>query len=306
MGTGGRRIAAGLSVVLGMAVLVAAVAQVWVVSRPTVPLDPAIPHEAVLIARGLSGSPAPGQPDAPVAVDRVVTDGATTYVQFHTASTVAAGGVAGPRFFPQLSDETGTLVAFNNWDLRLLPPTPALPLPLPSWFPWRPPTVTRGVLLLGPLPLTARAAVLRFATTGPLATAGETVRVPLNLAALRRVRAYAGPLVQRAGLQLHVAAARDTSLVLGYGLPDDLTSLVSLGGVTLRDARGRTVPLMRQSDACASGGLPDVQLVCRQVWAYPLQPHGARLTLTIQSFTSDTHPPGPMGPGPWSLTVVIP
>ncbi len=188
--------------------------------------------------------------------------------------------------------------------MRLSPPALPVPLPVPSWFPWRPPVVTRGVLILGPLPATARAAVLQFGPFG--AATGETVRVPLNLATLRRVRAYSGPLVQRAGLQLRVAAARDTGLVLGYGLPDDLTSLVSLQGVMLRTARGRTVPLTGQSDACASGGIPDVSLVCRQAWTYPLQPRGTRLTLTIQSFTSDTHPAGPMGPGPWLLPVFIP
>jgi len=179
-------------------------------------------------------------------------------------------------------------------------------VPLPSWFPWRPPVVTRGVLTLGPLPVTAHAAVLRFSTNGPLAVTGETVHVPLNLAALRRVRASTGPLMQRAGLALRVVAARDTGLVLGYGLLDDLTALVSLGGATLRDARGQAVPLTPQFDECGSGSIPDVQLACRQVWTYPLQPRRARLTLTIQSFTSDTHPAGPMGPGPWRLPVVIP
>src|SRR5207253_1720647 len=71
-------------------------------------------------------------------------------------------------------------------------------LPLPSWVPWHPPVVRRGYAILGPLPPTARAAVLRFMN-------GETVRVPLNLTALRQRRAYSGPLVQRNGLQFQVA-----------------------------------------------------------------------------------------------------
>jgi len=301
---------APLLVVSLLLLLVAAAAGIALALRPaaaSVPLDPGIPNEQALIARGLSGMPSPGQPTTPIAVDRVVTDGAATYVQFHTAPTRAAGSPVLPSLFPRLSDDTGTPVN-DNAELRVSPPTLALlvPFPLPSWFPWRPLVVTRGVFTLGPLPPTARTAVLRFPTAGPLAATGETVRGALNLAALRRVRAYTGPLVQRAGLQLRVAAARDTGLVVGYGLPDDLTSLVSLQGVTLRDARGRTVPLTGQSDACASGGIPDVGLACRQAWTYPLQPRGTRLTLTIQSFTSDTHPAGPMGPGPWRLPVVIP
>jgi len=290
--------------------LVAAATGIALAVRPPgagVPLDPTIPHEAVLIARGLSGAPRPGQPDVPVAVDRVVIDGATTYVQFHTTSTYTPRSPVEPSFFPRLSDDTGTPVNANA-ELRFSPP-PALPVPfpVPSWFPWRPSVVTRGVLTLGPLPPTARAAVLHFfPTVGPLGAPGEMVRVPLNLAALRRVPAYSGPLVQHAGLTLRVAAARDTGLVVGYGLSDDLTSLVILGGVTLRDARGHAVPLTAQSNACAGGGLPDVQLTCRQVWAYPLQPRGARLTLTIQSFSSATRSASPIGPGPWQLPVTIP
>ncbi len=65
--------------------LVAVAAAISLIVRPvttSVPLDPRIPHEAALIARGLSGAPAPGQPNSPIAVDRVVTDGASTYVQF--------------------------------------------------------------------------------------------------------------------------------------------------------------------------------------------------------------------------------
>jgi len=293
--------------------LVAAAAGTALAARPAaagVPLDPSIPNGQVLLARGLVGTPAAGQPNSPIAVDRVVTDGATTYVQFHTFASLAPGGPFWSSFSPRLSDDISTMVT-SSWSLISASPQatlPALPFPVPSWFPWRSPSVvTRGTLVLGPLPPTARAAVLRFDQLGRGVGTGETVRIPLNLAALRQRRAYTGPLVRRAGLELHVAAARDTGLVLGYELPDDLTSGVSLGGVTLRDARGRAVPrAVHVSDECASGGLPDVGLMCREVWAYPPQPHGARLTLTIRSFTSDTHPAGPMGPGPWRLPVVIP
>ncbi len=87
---------------------------------------------------------------------------------------------------------------------------------------------------------------------------GETVRVPLTLAALRRVRPYAGVLVRRQGLQLRVVAARDTGLALDFspfGLP---------GGVTLTDARGRAVPLRPLFRMCSSGFAVAGRLPCRE------------------------------------------
>jgi len=282
--------------------LVAAATGIALAVRPTVagiPLDPSIPNEQLLIARGLSGVPGPGQPTAPIAVDRVVTDGATTYVQFHSASATASSGPGRLSFpFPNLFDDTGAPVNYGGRLHFSTQPALPVPFPLPSWFPWHPPVVTRGVIALGPLPSTTRVAVLRFRSTP-----SETVRVPLNLAALQRVHAYRGPLVQRAGLQLRIAAARDTGLVLGYGVSNDSTSFGALGGVTLHDARGRTVELTMQFSSCDSGGLPDVQLPCRSVWTYPLQPHGEQLTLSIRSCAA---PASLVGPGPWRLPVVIP
>ncbi len=152
--------------------LVAVAAGVSLAARPAtagVPLDAGIPNGRVLIARGLSGVPSRGQPVAPITVDRVATDGAATYVRFH--STVPLGGPGDP--FPQLYDDTGTVVNYGGgisyddgvpWWVRLLSRAfPKLGSPGP----------TRGLVTLGPLPLTARAAVLRFGVGN-----GETVRVP--------------------------------------------------------------------------------------------------------------------------------
>jgi hypothetical protein len=292
-----RRPRAALLVVGLLVLLVAIVAGIALAMRPTgtaVPLDAGIPNGRVLIARGLAGVPGRGQPTAPIAVDRVATDGAATYVRFH--STVPLGGPGDP--FPQLYDDTGTVVNYGGgisyddgvpWWVHLLSRAfPKLGSPGP----------TRGLVTLGPLPLTARAAVLRFGVGN-----GETVRVPLTLAALRRVRPYAGPLVRRGGLQLRVAAARDTSLVLGYAP----FGYIRGADVTLTDARGHTVPLW--TTAGSTGGDPDVApLACRQVWAYPPQRRGTRLTLTIRSFLA-TPAPGvsnAVGAGPWHLPVIIP
>ncbi len=304
--------------------LVAAAAGIALAVRPVavgVPLDPGIPNERALIARGLSGVPSPGQPASPVVVERVVTDGLATYVQFHMVAPAGRSPtLALPS--PSLSGVTGAAVnAGYGTNIILAPPTA---LPLPAWVPWRPPVLVRGVMQFGPLPPTVRAAVLRFTpAVSPITPAGsggwpitparssqvpgETVRVPLTLAALRRVRPYAGALVRRQGLHLRVVAARDTGLALGFspfGLP---------GGVTLTDARGRGVPLTVLSRVCTGQGSADIQLPCRWVWAYPPQRRGARLTLTISGFVADTPnsvPPGAVvnavGAGPWRLPVVIP
>ncbi len=210
-----RRLRAPLLVVGILLLLVAAATGIALTMRSTavgVPLDPSIPNEQVLIARGLSGVPSPGQPTTPIAVERIVTDGLLTYVQFHMTWPPPSSAVQ-PFPFSTLSDNTGPPVNTDR-TMNLSPLTPALPLPLPSWFPWRPSTIRRGVLTFGPLSPTTPIAVMQLGN-------GETVRVPVNLAALRRVRAYTGPLVQRAGLQLRVAAARDTGLILGYGLTND-------------------------------------------------------------------------------------
>jgi len=120
-----------LGVVVGVVLFAVAGTAVPLALYPgqsTPPLDPAIPNERLLIARGLSGRPAPGQPISPIAVDRVVTDGATTYVQFHT--TTALGTSLDPS--PSLSDDRGAVVNYGSstgispsgWE-RFLPP----------WFP---------------------------------------------------------------------------------------------------------------------------------------------------------------------------
>ncbi len=254
-------------------------------------LDPRIPNGQTLIARGLSGVPASGQPTAPIAVDRVLTDGAATYVQFHTTASLGRF----PDIIPTLFDDTGALMNYGGGAVTG-DGTPSWARLLPAWFPWRPPpSLLRGVATLGPLPLTARAAVLRFPS-------GETVRVPLNLVALRRVRAYAGPLVSLVGLNLRVTAARDTSLVLGFSPFGDAR------GATLTDVRGHVVPLQNEGSECGGSGFVDTGLSCRQVWTYPPQQRGARLTLTIRSFaaTPNGAVTSAVGAGPWRLPVAIP
>ena len=76
-----------------MLLLVAVAAGIALLTRlavADVPLDSHIPHEQALIDVGLSGVPGPDQPTAPIAVDRVLVDGAATYVQFHRTGSLSS------------------------------------------------------------------------------------------------------------------------------------------------------------------------------------------------------------------------
>jgi hypothetical protein len=265
--------------------------------QPAIPLDPAIPNESVLIARGLSGVPAPHQPNTPIAVDRVIADGTATYVQFHLLAPPAPHA----DYVPELFDNSG---AFVNADGRSSALTPQWALPilarvpvsaLPSWLPWRPPVVLRGVAILGALPLTAHAAVLYFQN-------GETVRVPLDLSALRRSRVYRGPLVRQGELAMQISTARDTGLTVDYA------PLGVMRRVTLTDAHGRMVPLRLVVTDCSGPRVTGSALACRGMWAYPPQRHGTRLTLTIGAF--DTTGQGALAQkmpgGPWHVSLTSP
>lgn len=250
------------------------------------PLDPAIPDERLLLARGLAGVPGPGQPTYPLAVDRVLTDGAATYVQFHVTGPLGSP----PALIPELSDDTGAIVP--GWGAAGFTPS-GLAFPLPAWLPWHPPRVVRGYAILGPLSPQAHAAVLRFVS-------GETVRVPLDLAALRHPRAYSSPPMQRGALQFQVVAAREMSLLL------DFSAAGGLRNVTLTDARGHAIPLHRLLVGCgdpvAGGPLP-----CQEAWAYPPQPAGARLTLALQA-VGPTPGTGTQAAnaGSWRLAFTVP
>ena len=218
-------------------------------SQPAIPLDPAIPNESVLIARGLSGVPAARQPHTPIAVDRVVADGAATYVQFHLLASPAPHA----DYVPELFDDSGTFVNADGRGSALMPQW-ALPVlarvpvsALPSWLPWRPPVVLRGVATLGALPPTARAAVLYFQN-------GETVRVPLDLGALRRSHVYQGPLVRQGALAIQISTARDVGLTVDYA------PIGVMRRVTLTDAQEHVIPLHLVATNCSA-------MACRVAWA---------------------------------------
>jgi len=304
--------------------LVAAAAGIALLVRPvaaTLPLDPAIPHEQALINAGLSAAPPPGQPTGPIAVDRVLVDGAATYVQYHmTASPSPSSNPS-----PTLSDDQGTPVTGDIYSGVSSMSDWTFPVPLPAWLPWHPPTVQRGYIILAPLPPPARAAVLHFGAPGgpPGPGAGETVHVPLgpHAAALRRL-AHPGTTARAAGLTLTLRALGLAHLTYTYtaaslsGAPYPVGHLHTLSSpglgappdptAPLLVAAGHPVPATALSADCATAAHA---LRCAITLVFPPQPSGTRLTLTIRAvqlgnpFAPSTQHPLP---GPWRLPATVP
>ena len=286
------RLSAPLRGAILLLLLLATAAALALLVRPVstaVPLDPAIPYEQALIDAGLSGTPGPDQPAQPAAVDRVLVDGAATYVQYHTSGPVTPGVNA----LLTLLDDRGHLIA-RGASLVTAPPGP--PLLLPSWFPWHPPTIRRYVAFLKPLPVTAQAAVVRFPRVG------EAIYVPLHLHTLAR-QPTSHPrtpivLAGRRGVSLAVDEVTATHLVVTYR-PSGL-----IAPVTLLTHRGKPIPLSGVASGCDTD---TGTLRCRAAWVFPPQPHGAHLTLLVSAFRRAS----PQGTattlhGPWRIPVLIP
>ncbi len=273
--------------------LVAAVAGIAVAVRPTAagsPLDPNIPNEQALIAMGLSGSPAPGQPTRPIVVDRVLVDGAATYVQWHAPDLAPIHG----QFGPLISDGRGTAVVAGS-DIAGVQPAWSWPIPLPSWLPWHPPTLVRGSAILGPLPATARLAILHW----PYTTPAETVRVPLNLRALATRRtSHPGTRASVAGLTLTLRDLAFTNLTYAYTLPPNFSAFAP--SAWLSDAHGRHFPAMSIGSGCLGGA---GGMSCTADYSFPPQPQGAHRTLVIPSLQVNG---GRTIYGSWRLPFVIP
>jgi hypothetical protein len=272
--------------------LLAAAAGIALLVRPAaagVPLDPNIPHEQALIDAGLSSTPGLDQPTAPIAVDRVLVDGAATYVQYHMVAPRSTPSDP----LPTLVDDQGVPVTGDAYSGVSSPSDWTLPVPLPAWVPWHPAPIQRGYIILAPLPATARAAVLQFGAPGgpPSPGAGETIRVPLGPRSimLRRV-AYLRVTARAAGLTL---ALRDLGVAHvtytyaprgGPSSPRGLSSYGLNGGhdptAPLLVAAGRAVPAAVLSTVCTTSA---DGLRCAITVVFPPQPPGARLTLTIRA-----------------------
>ena len=317
--------------------LVAAAAALALLVRPAaavVPLDPHIPPEQALLDAGFAGAPGPDQPDAPVAVDRVLIDGAATYVQYHMSVPVGTPTYPMPAL-PILADGRGVPVLvwggdrFSTGDVSSAAGW-TLPVALPAWVPWHPTTVRRFYAVLPPLPARARAATLQFCLNvgqrgcSPV----ETILVPLDprAAGLSR-RAHPGMTTHAAGVTLALRDLGVTHLTYTYtyaphGGPSyrvasryqvPTEDLFAPLHDALRDAAGRAVPAIARPTICATGAHV---LRCATTLVFPPQPPGARLTLAIRAVQLNPFgfPKTRSGPmivprptrGLWRLPVVIP
>jgi len=262
------------------------------------PLDPNLPNEQALIARGLSGVPGSDQPTQPVAVDRVVVDGAQTYVQYHITDHM---DWLGPGFgadpLPVLTDDRSIPVAQKGaagslWMERGL-------APIPSWLPWRPPTIRRGDLIMGSLPAAAHGAILRFA-------GGESVHVPLDLHPLATLRvSHPRARAQAYGIVLTTPEVSDSYLGYAYTLPARTSA--APWPMWLATATHRVLPVVASGSACQTGPRGTR---CQGVVTFPPQRPGTRLIFTIPTFEVEATDgwrgrTGPL-PGSWRLMVIAP
>jgi len=284
--------------VLGLAVVAMATAaaasllflSVRALTQPAILLDSRIPNEQYLIDQRLSGVPSANQSTHPIAVDRVLADGAATYVQYQVT------GPPDPTIDvpPILADDRGHAVNYGvsdeispaRWDHLL-----------PSWFPWHPLLVRRSYAILGPLPIGAHAAVLQFGN-------GEVVRVALAAdARARQPVSHPGTVLtlnQLQGLQVRVDDVGMSYLALGY------TPFAVTRGVVLLSRGGHAVPLTRVGGECGGDSFRG-SMSCRAAWAFPPQQHRTRLTLTIPAFEFTSAPgAGMVVHGPWRIPFVTP
>jgi len=241
----------------------------------------------------------------PIAVDRVLADGAATYLQYHFTGSAGPSGDLLP---PMLSDEQGATVEGDgsggyassisrDWTSHLLSD-------LPAWVPWRPPrppTVWRGYYVIGAsLPASARVVVLQFGAYGVQGTQ-ETVRVPLNLQALaHRHLAYPGMRARASGLTLTLQELGFAHLTYTYVLPRD--SATDVARVLLKDSAGRAVPAIAFSPHCIGDMSATGSLDCNASIAFSPQRSGTRLMLVIAALSVNGRP----RVGPWRFSTVIP
>lgn len=272
-------------VVLAFAVLAVVLVVGWsaaIVRRPAplIPLDWHIPNEQALINLGLSGAPGSYQPAQPFAVDRVLVDGAATYIQFHTTN----GVILREHWLPHVYNNSGVMIDANagvGGAITSSTPDWFLPFDLPAWFPWHPPMLQRGFISVqAALPASSRAAIIQFPFH-------ETVRVPLNLRALipRRV-SHPGTLAHLHGVTVRVSEV--DMMHLTYTIDTLRPALAASALSPVLTARAG--PLQSADLGGSCGGEAVGHMQCSESLAFPPQRPGTRLTLTIPAFEIDSGP----------------
>ena len=205
------------------------------------------------------------------------------------------------QFGPLISDDRGDALTARSAGAG--PQQPAWPwsLPLPAWSPWHPPTVARGFAVLGPLPATARVAILRW----PYTTPPEIVRVPIDFHALARRRTtYSGARATAAGVTVTLHDLNFTHMTYASTSPPNSTVFIPSGSAWLSDVRGHRQTVASGGSTCGdSGG----SMTCSGSMTFTPQRAGAHMTLTIL-YTQSLGLSGTRQVlhGPWRFSFVIP
>jgi len=258
-----------------------------------------VPNAHALVAVGLTGQPAPGQPRRPVTVDRVLADTTATYVQYD---------------IPDVPHDGRPLVAlFDDRDRAYTSGADSNSYrPIDQLMPWRPPEA--HLAQFAPLRPDARAAVLRFLVDGQVV---ETVRTPMNLAALRLAGQVDYPNVTATSRAIAVAVTAVTRGVVVSHLTYTVTpppALARLGqlfefaDVALTDPQGQRLDTV----GVETWGTGRWCVPRRCTWTtagYPFvsaRP-GTRLTLTLATLEIDKpQAPTRLVSGIWRLSFVMP
>ncbi len=258
-----------------------------------------VPNGRALVVAGLTGQPAPGQPRRPVTVDRVLADTTATYVQYD---------------IPDVPHDGRPLVAlFDDRDRAYTSGADSSSYrPIDQLMPWRPPEA--HLAQFAPLHPDARAAVLRFSVDGQVI---ETVRVPMNLGALRLASRVIHPNVTTTSRAVTVAVTAVTRGVVVSHLTYTITpppALARLGqlfefaDVALTDPQGRRLDTV----GVGTWGTGRWCVSQRCIWTttgYPFvsaRP-GTHLTLTLATLEIDKpQAQTRLVPGMWRLSFVMP
>jgi hypothetical protein len=282
------------AVVLLAGIAIAVVALVARTVQPAVPVDPNVPFGADLVAAGLSWSPLAGAAASQGTVERVLMDGAATYLQFSVA-----GNAGSPPDLPapRLSADRGGWVDAAT-GLQADGPTRSLGF-LPGWLPLKHAWIWHFVATYPDVPpLDTRHIEVTFA-------AGGQVEVPVDLRALRHLAVWHPRTTARADGRTFSLDAVGTRFITGT------SDWLSAGSPTVLDAvllvAGQRISLPAIDGECSLGVQPGWR--CTTTWAHPARWPGAHAVLTI---TQDLAGAATIGPtqrpvlGPWSVGLTLP
>ena len=272
-----------LAALLMAAIPGAAILLVRTQPGPAADLYPYPPNARQLIALGLTGQPGARAQGVPVAVDRVLVDGTQTVVQFHLAAQESGRPVSLPQIV--LRDDTGQSYQEREGGIgggALAPDRMGFLSGLLAAF--GPAANERGFAAFASLPAGTHTAILRIAYGSRI----QFLRVPLNLAALRRIPSVRlPPTVSALGVSVRITglARVATSEQIDYsvdlppltGLPRIRNALYGAGGGRVWPTAGQMTCNPRQQPA----GQPRYRIRCALSWSFPAVPAGTPLAVAV-------------------------